>query len=226
MDSNGAAAILPGGRHAALKRGKAASSSLALPRLFSLSLSGIPWGHSFKERKICKSTHDHQRREDGKPGGRCHQPGEPRVSHRVPWQQGTGLTHAPGTTCWPLQFAFCHQEFQRFSHGADKKCVIGKQNKPKRCSAFTRTRPTASVFVPLHVCELALACPCFLLSPACSCGLPMMLQLTAQESAPSPQPRNKWLELQCPCSALNAGHGLFIHFNSRNAALLLPSLLI
>lgn len=181
-----------------------------------------------KERQICNSTRDRQRREDGKFGGRCHQPGELPISRPVPWQQGTGLTHMPGTTCWPLHFAFCHREFQRFSHGADKKkkCVTGKQNKPKGCSAFTRTRATASGFVPLHVCELALACPCFLLSPACSCGLPAMLQLTAQESAPSPQPRNKWLKLRCPSSALNAGHGLFIHFNSRNAALLLPSLLI
>lgn len=123
MDSNGAAAILLGGRQAALRRGKAASSSLALPRLFSLSLSGIPWGHSFKERKICNSTCDRRRREDEKPGSQCHQPGEPWVSRPVPWQQGMGLTHTPGTTCWPLQFAFCHREFQLFSHGTDKKNV-------------------------------------------------------------------------------------------------------
>lgn len=49
MDSNGAVLILLGGRRAVLKREKAVSRSLALPRLFWLSFLDIPWGHSFRD---------------------------------------------------------------------------------------------------------------------------------------------------------------------------------
>lgn len=49
MDSNGVVVILLGGRQAVLKREKAANRSLALPQLFWLSLSDIPWGHSFNK---------------------------------------------------------------------------------------------------------------------------------------------------------------------------------
>lgn len=49
MDSNGVAAILLGGRRALLKRENAASRSLALPRLFWLSLLHIPWGSQLQQ---------------------------------------------------------------------------------------------------------------------------------------------------------------------------------
>lgn len=85
----------------------------------------------------------------------------------------------------------------------------------KRCSAFTRTRCFALVlFVSLHVCELALPClPVFSLlplpvdnprcysSPAAARGKDQLLDL-GQEMNSSKQ--------QCPSSALQTGHALFI----------------
>ena len=95
---------------------------------------------------------------------------------------------------------------------------MGKQNKPKRDAQHLQEQDGLPLvlFVSLRVCELALAClpvlslsllpltvdnPRCYSSPAAARGKEQLLDL-GQETNGS--------KLQCPSSALHAGHGLFI----------------
>lgn len=64
-------------------------------------------------------------------------------------------------------FYFAIRNFQCFSQDTVKKCVMGKQNKPKRDAQYLQEQDGLPLvlFVSLHVCELALArLPVFSLS--------------------------------------------------------------